>query len=177
MLLRDMADLRGREGRAPPGQKFHAVRFSEKIGQLIDWHPQGLKLMISSHISMIQVLHTVLPITQWWIRDFPERGANSQDAGVWTYYLTKFFQKLHENEEILVKGSGARDARPLDPPIQWKPISLICMQFCGWPNNGEGNFGSATDWTISWFNEEVMLLRVTHPWQGSCLVLCYNSFV
>ena len=46
-------------------------------------------------------------------------GANPKGGGVPAYYLVKFFQKLHENEEILgQKGGRTSLVPPLDPPLK-----------------------------------------------------------
>ena len=49
---------------------------------------------------------------QWRIQDFPEEGTLTPKGGAPTYYLANFFRKLHENEEILGHGGGARPSRP-----------------------------------------------------------------
>ena len=49
---------------------------------------------------------------QWWIQDFPEGCTNPKGEGP-TYYLTKFFQKLHENEEILAERGACIPGTPL----------------------------------------------------------------
>ena len=43
--------------------------------------------------------------SQWRIQDFPE-GVRQPRRGAPTYYLTNFFRKLHENEEMLVQRWG-----------------------------------------------------------------------
>ena len=53
---------------------------------------------------------------QWRIKDFPE-GVRQPLRGASTYYLTNFFRKLHENEEILAQREGESPAPPLDPPL------------------------------------------------------------
>ena len=51
---------------------------------------------------------------------FSREGANREGD----YYLTKFFQKLHENEEILVEMGGV-PCVPLGPPM----VSLLADMF------------------------------------------------
>ena len=43
---------------------------------------------------------------------FPRGGTPIPEEGAPTYYLTKFSQKLHENEEILAQKRGASPWRP-----------------------------------------------------------------
>ena len=48
-------------------------------------------------------------------------GANPKRGEAPTYYLVIFSRKLHENEEILVRGGVRASLRPpLDPPLKYK---------------------------------------------------------
>ena len=69
---------------------------------------------------------------------FPRGGCANPRGGAPTYYLTNFFRKLHENEEILVQrwGRASLAPPPLDPPLQewrhvkwkWEPLGPKWMR-------------------------------------------------
>ena len=49
-------------------------------------------------------IHTNNVTPQWQVENFHDRGTNPQGGGVPTYYLAKFFPKLHDNERNWTQG-------------------------------------------------------------------------
>ena len=64
---------------------------------------------------------------QWRIQDFPEEGCQLP-GGAPTYDIVNCCGKLHENEEILAAGGGARV--PCAPPPLDPPLVCICVFTC-----------------------------------------------
>ena len=64
-------------------------------------------------------------LLQWRIQDFPKWWRQPLKRTS-THYLTIFFWKLHENEEILAGRGYAHPLRPLDPPLYDVTISMNC---------------------------------------------------
>ena len=65
----------------------------------------------SSLFLLISVIfkETIKPVRQWQIQDF-QTGCANPKVGALTYYLTKYFPKLHENEKKIDR--GAHPCRP-----------------------------------------------------------------
>ena len=87
---------------------------------------------------------------QWRIQDFPKEGALTPKGGPPTYYLANFSRKLHENEEILGRGGGARPTEmDMDEDTavfaSWRKVSA---EFCRHlPSHWSLIFTKRTTWS------------------------------
>ena len=101
-----------------------AVRISRSYkvvhnSDIITTHPQGsdLTTITTSPNPLIMANGWAVHI-QGWIQDFCRRGHQPSSGGCQHIIFTKFSEKLHESEKILVRRGGMYQERPtLDPPL------------------------------------------------------------